>query len=420
MLPVIQENILLLKGFQVATQILLCLLLCHLMGEAFFRLPMAFRARQLSPRTAPAQTIGQGPRILSGWRTGLFLALGLASNLLALKIAYRTTLLPGPFWGALMFAFVLGLILLLWARRYTFQQNFITGFIYLLGLEGEALLFGVAFLLLSAESLLLQPEMWPFLNHRPTLFLSWHGLARFAEYVLLAVLLATAGRMYIGNETASRRAPLPAILAALLLPLCLLFELAVLPDLARTRTYFVLCGLILVVATITTLLLAVSHFNPHKQTSKPLLGAVILLIGLWAFCGFTAREQVLSPVVLAGLGGLGEPAEVAVLEKPLAPSQPETRPEAASTAEKEGEKVFNSICVACHRFDQRLVGPPLDTVLPKYRGKPAKLQAFLHNPVKVNPDYPSMPNLHLTDRQVETVAQFLLSRAGKTPSPETP
>ncbi|MGE5804996.1 MAG: c-type cytochrome [Ignavibacteria bacterium] len=71
-----------------------------------------------------------------------------------------------------------------------------------------------------------------------------------------------------------------------------------------------------------------------------------------------------------------------------------------------GEKVYQTICVSCHRFDIKLVGPSYDSVMPKYEGKVDQLVAYIRNPVKVNPAFPPMPNPGLRPNQVKAVADY--------------
>ncbi len=73
-----------------------------------------------------------------------------------------------------------------------------------------------------------------------------------------------------------------------------------------------------------------------------------------------------------------------------------------------GQEIYNTKCVACHRFDSRVVGPPYNSVLPKYEGKLDELKKFILNPVKVNPDYIAMPNQGLKPHEAESVAMFLM------------
>ncbi|MCF8264008.1 MAG: hypothetical protein K9I99_05845, partial [Melioribacteraceae bacterium] len=46
-----------------------------------------------------------------------------------------------------------------------------------------------------------------------------------------------------------------------------------------------------------------------------------------------------------------------------------------------GEDIFNGRCIACHKFEEKLVGPPNNSVLPKYEGKQEDLVKFILNPV---------------------------------------
>jgi cytochrome c len=79
-----------------------------------------------------------------------------------------------------------------------------------------------------------------------------------------------------------------------------------------------------------------------------------------------------------------------------------------TTTEVSGVDIYNGKCIACHQFDSKLVGPPYNEVLPKYEGKKEELIDFILNPVKVNPEYPSMPNQGLKPNEAEAVAEYLI------------
>lgn len=74
-----------------------------------------------------------------------------------------------------------------------------------------------------------------------------------------------------------------------------------------------------------------------------------------------------------------------------------------------GADIYNGKCIACHQFDRKLVGPPYQEVLPKYDGKRDELVQFVLNPVKVNPEYPPMPNQGLKPKEAEAVVDYILS-----------
>ncbi|MDP2656914.1 MAG: c-type cytochrome, partial [Candidatus Deferrimicrobium sp.] len=73
-------------------------------------------------------------------------------------------------------------------------------------------------------------------------------------------------------------------------------------------------------------------------------------------------------------------------------------------------KVFDTVCSACHRFDSKVVGPPLNEVVPKYKGNVEKLKKFIRNPVKVNPALPAMPKPAIKEDEVDAVARYLLTK----------
>lgn len=74
-----------------------------------------------------------------------------------------------------------------------------------------------------------------------------------------------------------------------------------------------------------------------------------------------------------------------------------------------GADIYNGRCIACHSFDKKIVGPPYNETLPKYEGKKADLVNYILNPVKINPDYPAMPNQGLKPREAEAIAEYILT-----------
>lgn len=77
-----------------------------------------------------------------------------------------------------------------------------------------------------------------------------------------------------------------------------------------------------------------------------------------------------------------------------------------------GKDIYEVKCTACHLFDKPKVGPPHKEVLPKYVNDIDALVKFLLNPVKIDPDYPQMPNQALKPREAEAVAEYMLEEYG--------
>jgi len=98
-----------------------------------------------------------------------------------------------------------------------------------------------------------------------------------------------------------------------------------------------------------------------------------------------------------------------ILAKQYDAYQAKLREELGIAAPISGADIYNGRCIACHNFDKKIVGPPYNSTLPKYEGKKDLLVKFILNPVKVNPDYPAMPNQGLKPKEAEAIAEYLLN-----------
>ena len=74
-----------------------------------------------------------------------------------------------------------------------------------------------------------------------------------------------------------------------------------------------------------------------------------------------------------------------------------------------GEEIFKGRCIACHSFDKKIVGPPYKETLVKYEGNIERLAEFIHNPQKIDPEYPPMPNQGLKPSEAKVVAEYILN-----------
>ncbi|OEU57810.1 MAG: hypothetical protein BA871_05275 [Desulfuromonadales bacterium C00003096] len=407
MLPVIQEQLLLIKAMQGACQTLLCLSLGYLVSEVLLSLPGKTLFAPSAP-PLPEFKAAPGPKVLTGRRAGLLIALIMACNLLLMKIAYRAALLSGPFWGGLTVLFIIGLALILAARQHLKGARPAGHFSFASAVIGDLLLLSICYFLLNAESLLLTPEYWPFLSNRPPLLLSWHGSVRFVQFTLLALMLAGL------DQKRNRQALIFA--AVLLWPLAQILELLLLPELAHSSWLYLAAALALITSAALALMTTKSLLQKRPLPLTPPLASIIILTMLWVLGAQIARENTLTGIALAGLQ-----LPPAVGQAPVIPSAPQPAAKPQGTQIIDGGQLFQQKCSVCHRFDQRLVGPPLNGVLEKYRPDKNRLAGFLRNPQKIDPSYPAMPNLNLTEQEAGAVAGavagYLLDRETDQPMP---
>ena len=77
-------------------------------------------------------------------------------------------------------------------------------------------------------------------------------------------------------------------------------------------------------------------------------------------------------------------------------------------AQDNSQDIYDAKCIACHRFDTKLVGPAYNDVLPKYDGKREELISFILNPTKINPEFTAMPNQGLKPKEAEAIADYIV------------
>jgi len=340
--------------------------------------------------------------------SSVLFVLTLAMAFLSLQASYPSVHLPVFFSGGLLFLLALALLLLHFYRGLR-EKGSGRGVALVVGVSALCLLSGVYFILACGATFLVMPERWPVLAATPTLVLSWSGVARFLQFVSLAYILTGAGMVLFSGRygedkrLVGRTGAAVALIFLLALPLCLLLELVNLPLLTHSAPLFGVAAVTVVIAASAALLLLPRFFEAFRRSRKfPFLLALGLLF-LFVLGDHLGRESALTPLVFQALA-----AETRAFPLPRTESIP-----AASTSPPEaiagrGEEIFNRVCSGCHAYDGRRVGPPLNDVIPGYRGRRGALADFIANPVKMNPDYPAMPDPGLSEAEISAVVDFLL------------
>lgn len=286
------------------------------------------------------------------------------------------------------------------------------------GLAGAGLLLFSSFALISIISFVINFERRFFTQGLAQLLLSWNGIARYALFLALTLALAGAaalalagGRMAVEGYTESeelrdfsREVGTVSVYASIFLT-----------PVAAIAYFFTLPGIAVSPAVIFSTLaffacLAGSFFilQRAKNPNATFLPAALFLALLVSFSIATVSD------VLSMENSTREHVKELIIkaEAHKAKLAEEAREKAEKSADvaKLGEQIFNTRCSACHKYDSRLVGPPFNQVLPKYKDNKDELVSFISNPTKKNPDYPPMPNPGLSHREAEAAAQYVLQR----------
>lgn len=190
-----------------------------------------------------------------------------------------------------------------------------------------------------------------------------------------------------------------ALYFSLPIPLLLFFSISLLPDshLSGTMFAYLLVAIILLLFSLNFLYLL---YYKKQYNYAPYL----FFVFLFSVLSLIIKDQI----TISNATKYHSVVLSTEYDKILAELKGEATGEVINAAE-----LYQVRCGACHKFDQKLVGPAHFDVLPKYVGKEAQLIAFIRNPVKVDPAYPPMPNVGLKPAEAEAVAKYLLEEFQK-------
>lgn len=286
------------------------------------------------------------------------------------------------------------------------------------GAAGVVITAGACFFMISTLDLAATPQKWSFITSPVPLVFSVTVVVHFLIFLAASALLAGAAGLFLLFRWPERRLPedFPAggmvrgwalgLLtgSALVLPLLMLWDLYTLPDFTLSARTFVISFLLLfLLLLLAGWGLSMLRHGCHRFATASFVAA-LLVFGLFVY----KHQQLQSSANRETLIMLAQASEKAMDE--WREKREALYAKAATVDVKLGQKIYDERCSACHRFDQKLVGPPYYEVLPKYKDAPEKLQAFIRNPVKIDPAYPPMPNQGLREAEVKSVAAFLLEK----------
>jgi cytochrome c len=310
-------------------------------------------------------------------------------------------------------------------RKNAFNQHMGLGTLGLLALMGSY------FVLLSAVIRLQDPEKWFRLKNLAILLLNWNVIYKYLFFVHAAFAITGAGMLFFLFRWSDRSTTGDPEYAAFVrkfgagLGLAFCFALPVFnllyvftsPDVALDNTVYLMAAASVFVCMLAAYMFVGFLRAPHPH--HPSAAFIMLLVVFVLSSAFDVRAMANANREHAFL--LQKASEKETMERDAKIDQAI----ASASGANVGEETFNKVCSQCHKFNEKLVGPALASVLPKYAGDVAKLKAFLANPTKINPDFPPMPNPGLTSAQIDAVAPYVLEQlktetgGGTEPAPAT-
>jgi cytochrome c len=319
-----------------------------------------------------------------------------------------------PVGGALIIAGLFALA----AYRQTLRpegQNSITNIG--LGATGLGILVLGAYILFGSVTRFFDPERWFLSHHAVRTLTSWNLIWRFTMFIAASLAITGGAILFFffrwpgdARKMTEREARFTKNLGAavsiggiLLFPIVGFFYHITLPIAALSASLYGVGIAMLAVMFIVFVYAYRAIIEP-----KPRFGVRAFILFLVLFSLMIVGDQItLVNATREHIAGLVTEAEEREAEVKL---EREAMRSAAFVADPvRGEQVFNEVCSTCHRWEERLVGPPYSEVLPKYVGRESDLVSFIQRPSKVNPDYPPMPAQGIPLGDMKSVAAYLLS-----------
>lgn len=294
------------------------------------------------------------------------------------------------------------------------------------GLGLLTLLLGT-YILIGAITRFNDPERWHLEQGALRSMLSFNIIWRYGVFLLSGLAITASGILFFFFSWSGRK-PIRdtkyatfaknfgagiGMGATLLIPLIVFFHLVTTPLVAISGSLYGVASATVATLFVIFVLLYLAIISP-----KPRFGTPVFLLFLVVFLLMGVSDQ------LALVNATQEHSAALLTEAEERKAQIELereaqRAESIKVDVARGQEVFETICMTCHRMDERLVGPPLNEVLPSYGGDMDALVSFIQSPQKKNPDYPPMPAPGLPLADVKSVAAFLLGETNGDSAPDS-
>ena len=282
------------------------------------------------------------------------------------------------------------------------------------GVIGKYLLLTASYLFAGTTALASSPDKWNHVGNILQVIFSWQTIFNFMLLVSLAGIITGAAIMFyffkwqgglkdMDDEYSGyvkKFAGNLTLASGVSFPVMLLLSYVCLPSSAQSPSVFFYMVVILVV----TLILCNIVYSMVKNSDTSSASTVFVLVFVLILFNVVKDQATFSNATHLNTLEITKKAEE--LEQ-------EAKTKTMQSAGIDPQQIFNTKCIACHKFDQKLIGPPYDQTVPKYNGDVQKLAAYLFNPQKIDANYPPMPNQGLKKKEATAMAQWLISRVGK-------
>ncbi|MCX6160186.1 MAG: hypothetical protein NTV87_02450 [Ignavibacteriae bacterium] len=238
------------------------------------------------------------------------------------------------------------------------------------GSYGIITLFSASFLFVAGTTIASDPASWAAADNILKLFISGKIWINYF-YFLSASFAVTGGAMLylffeweggIANADAEYKSIIKSVaipsafIGSLLQPLFLFLGVLLLAEGSLSSSVFVYAGLTL----FTVFLVCNFLYYVYKNSEFRFSGIIFFLMFLAFAFTIVKDEMTFRNAVKEHLLVVNAKADELAKEQIGSIVQVNAA---------DGEKIYNEKCIACHKFDQKVVGPPYQETVPKYNGE---------------------------------------------------
>lgn len=282
------------------------------------------------------------------------------------------------------------------------------------GTYGKYILLTAVYLFTATMALAASPDKWGEVGNILQVIFSWQSLFSFLAFLSLAGIVSGSAIMFyffswdggLKNMTEEYAqlvrtvAGKLSIASGILFPLMLIISYAYTPAVSQSPSVFYFMVALLIIS----LILGGSVYSMFKNSDTGAATTVFVLVFLLITFNILKDQAVLGNALFEN---------TREITKIAAEYQKEARSKTMQSSGVDVAAIFTQKCSACHKFDQKLVGPAYDQVIPKYNGDTKKLGEYIFNPTKIDPAFPPMPNQGLKKKEANALAQWLIDQVGK-------
>jgi len=402
-----------LKFILISFFLLHILFINFMIGGAFWTVLLRMLGKEDPFWAKVARDIGNTVTVHKSLAVVLGIAPLLAISLVYTQFFYSANNITAPLWLSIIWLVPTAFISL-YIYKYTWDSpKYSMRFKYFWGLLAVAIFSFVPFIFLSNINLMLYPDQWK------NVYNFWQAIwvpnvfPRYLHFMnasfAITGFFAYGYFSYIGRKKPDEAAYYDrakklgmkwALYATMLQLIFGVLNYGTLPMIADSTLVLVLIICAVIFAGIAIYLLALNLYTDKKIPPISIFVTIFVVVSFMVTMRHFVRENALKEPkkIVANKTALYQ-ARLASFMKTYSPT---------GEVKVTGESIFQEVCTACHALDKKVVGPPMQYAINKYRNDKEAMIAFVNNPKKINPDFPVMPKPPISENEVNMVVDYLL------------